>query len=225
MWRSCAALAAQFGVYRLEVEGPVFIGLVGGAGDAGIMGAESASAMLQAQTQSLRQIVRANSGARQQVAAGDKPVVSSMNGFSTAGFSVWAEIAGGQINADFGGDLDITNFLGQAGVEMALEGPFVFGVGLGGGTTSADATGLSLDGDAYFVQPYVAYIQGPLTAVASFVYTHTDYDDSTDTIDSGDRFGGSLTAGYDVPVMADTVATPFGYLAGGWERIRHLGRQ
>ncbi len=205
----------DFGVYRLEIEGPVLIAVL--SLDSGIAAVESGAALLEAQTQGLRQIVRANSGARQQVAAGSGGIVSSMNGFSTEGFSIWAEIGGGQINADFGNDLDITHFLGQAGVEMALSGPFSIGIGIGGGTTSADTAGTSLDGDAFFAQPYLAYNEGPVTAIASFVYTHTTYDDSNNVIDDGDRFGGSLSAGYDMPLTDDTVMTPFGYIAGGWE--------
>jgi hypothetical protein len=194
--------------------------IVGGGGnDAGIMATETGIVATKAQTENLRQIIRANSGARQVAATAEGARVMSMNGPSTQDFSVWARIGGGLLNADFGGELDLSHFIGQAGVEYAMDESIVLGMSVGGVLTNADTADESLDGDGLFVQPYAAYTDGPLTAIASFTYTRTDYDDSTDVIDDGDRFAGSLSVGYDVPLDDETMATPFGYLAGGVENL------
>lgn len=208
---------SSFGVYRLELEGPVFVGTV--QGDAGVMVSEFGPMVTAAQTQGLRQLVRANSNARQMAAAGSGGRAISMNGNSTSGFSVWAEIGGGQLDGDFGEEFDMTNFYGQAGVEAALSGGLSLGLGIGGALTNSDTLVNDLDGDALFVQPYLAYSDGALTAVASFVYTRTDYDDSTNTIDDSNRYAGSLSVGYGVPIGDGTTMTPFGYLSGGTEDL------
>jgi hypothetical protein len=96
-------------------------------------------------------------------------------------------------------------------------------MGVGGITSKAQTSTDKLDGDGVFLQPYVAYIKGPMTAVASFIYTHTNYDDSTDNIDSGDRYAGSLSLAYAMPVMDGVTAGPFGYLAGGTEKFDVAG--
>lgn len=202
----------ETGLFLLEIESP---GLAFSEQDSAIAAAEVSHLVTDAQAQGLRQIVRANSGARD--AADGGSMIMSSNGNSTSDFSVWAEIGGHQVNADFGQDLDLSSFHGQAGVEAGFGGGFSAGISVGGALTSAQIGAADLDGDALFVQPYVAYTDGPLTAVASFIYTYTDYDDSTDTIDRGDRFAGSLSVGYGVPVDEMTTATPFGFLAGGIE--------
>ncbi len=191
--------------------------------DGGIMATETAVAVTEAQFGDLRQVVRANAGARHAVAEGAGSMVMSQNGPSTADFSVWARIGGGFVNADFGDDLDISHFLGQAGIEAGVAPNFAVGVSIGGALTSAETADEDLDGDAIFVQPYVAFIDGGLTVIASVSYTYTDYDDSTDIIDSGDRYSGSLSVAYDVPIDEDTTATPFGFIAGGIEKLDAAG--
>lgn len=205
----------DYGIFRLEIDGPVFLGTL--AGDAGIMATEIAAMVTAAQTQGLRQIVRANSRARQ--AASGSSMVMSSNGLSTANFSVWAEIGGGRLNAEFGDNLEVSSFFGQAGVEVGLSDSFAVGMSVGGALTSAETSMAGLDGDALFVQPYLAFSADGLTAIASFVFTHTEYDDSTDNIDDGERFAGSLFLGYDVALDGQTMATPFGYVAGGVEQF------
>ena len=209
----------SFGIFRLEIDGPVFLGTLEEvlAGDAGIMATEIAAMVTAAQTQGLRQIVRANSRAR--LAASGGSMVMSSNGLSTANFSVWAEIGGGRLNAEFGDDLEVSSFFGQAGVEVGLSDSFAVGMSVGGALTSAETSMAGLDGDALFVQPYLAFSADGLTAIASFVFTHTEYDDSTDNIDDGERFAGSLFLGYDVALDGQTMATPFGYVAGGVEQF------
>ncbi len=197
--------------------------IIGTGDDSAIAATESAAAMTQAQVQDLRHVVRANHSARQEVAKGENTIAMSRNGPSTSDFSVWAKVGGGTVNADFGSSMDVTHFYGQAGVEFGLEGGFAVGVGVGGGTTSSEIGTENLDGEALFVQPYVAYISGPITAVASVAYTYTDYDDSTGVIDSGDRFTGSLTFAYDVPLDEQTSISPVGFLAGGWEHLDTSG--
>lgn len=209
----------DYGIFRLEIDGPVFLGAIeeDPVGDAGIMATEIAAMVTAAQTQGLRQIVRANSRARQ--AASGSSMVMSSNGLSTANFSVWAEIGGGRLNAEFGDDLEVSSFFGQAGVEVGLSDSFAVGMSVGGALTSAETSMAGLDGDALFVQPYLAFSADGLTAIASFVFTHTEYDDSTDNIDDGERFAGSLFLGYDVALDGETMATPFGYVAGGVEQF------
>ena len=209
----------SIGIFRLEIEGPVLVAVVemGAAGDAGIMATEVAAMLTAAQTQGLRNIVRANHGARQ--AAGGGSMVQTMNGLSTAEFSVWAEIGGGQFNGDFGANLDASYFFGRAGIEAALSQNLAVGLDFGGAHTSSEVGISSIDGDALFAQPYVAYTADGLTAIASFVYTHTNYDDSLNVIDDGNRYAGSLFVGYDVPIDADTLATPFGFVSGGVEQF------
>ena len=209
----------SFGIFRLEIDGPVFLGTLEEvlAGDAGIMATEIAAMVTAAQTQGLRQIVRANSRARQAASGGS--MVMSSNGLSTANFSVWAEIGGGRLNAEFGDDLEVSSFFGQAGVEVGLSDSFAVGMSVGGALTSAETSMAGLDGDALFVQPYLAFSADGLTAIVSFVFTHTEYDDSTDNIDDGERFAGSLFLGYDVALDGQTMATPFGYVAGGVEQF------
>ena len=167
----------------------------------------------------IREVFRANADARREAAAGTSSMVMSTGGPSTESFSVWARVGGGLVNADFGGDLDASHFFGQAGVEFAAFGPFSAGVGVGGATTSADIASEHLDGDAFFVQPYFGYSDGTLSAVASLIYTRTDYDDSTGLIESGDRFAGSLSVAYGVPLTDMTTASPFVFLAGGVENL------
>lgn len=209
----------DYGIFRLEIDGPVFLGTLEEvlAGDAGIMATEIAAMVTAAQTQGLRQIVRANSRARQ--AASGSSMVMSSNGLSTANFSVWAEIGGGRLNAGFGDDLEVSSFFGQAGVEVGLSDSFAVGMSVGGALTSAETSMADLDGDALFVQPYLAFSADGLTAIASFVFTHTEYDDQFDNIDDGERFAGSLFLGYDVALDGQTMATPFGYVAGGVEQF------
>lgn len=193
--------------------------IVGGGSDSGIMATEAGIALTEAQSEDLRHIVRANSGARMAAAEGGNVTVMSKNGPSSADFSLWARIAGGVVNADFGDDLDISHFLGQAGLEMGISPDLSAGVSIGGATTSSDAGGENLDGDSLFIQPYVAFVQDALTVVGSLSYTYTDYDDSTDVIDNGDRFAGTLSLAYDIPMDDVTTATPFSFLAYGVEKL------
>lgn len=204
----------ETGAFLLEIESP---GQLISEQDSAILATEISQAVTDSQAQGLRQIVRANAGARGAAGDGTGSMVMSSNGLSTSGFSVWAEVGGRQIDGDFGMDFDLSSFHGQAGVEAGVGSGFSLGIGVGGALTSAEAGIADLDGDALFAQPYVAFSDGQLTAVASFIYTYTDYDDSTDTIDQGDRFAGSLSVGYGVPVDDMTIATPFGFLAGGIE--------
>ena len=74
-----------------------------------------------------------------------------------------------------------------------------------------------LEGDALFVQPYLAYVDGGFTAVASASLTYTDYDDSTGNIDSGKRYSGSLSVAYAASEIAGATVSPFAYVAGGYE--------
>jgi hypothetical protein len=185
--------------------------------DGGIMATEGAIMLTRAQTEDLRQLVRANNKARDMADAGSTAM--SMNGLSTAKFSVWAKMSGGKIDAEFGEELDQWYYLGQAGVEAAVSDAIAVGVSLGGGVTETETSTDKLEGEALFVEPYIAYTNGPLTAVASFVYTRTNYDDSTDLIDDSDRYAGSLSVGYDMPFDDRTMLTPFGYIAGGIERL------
>ncbi len=89
----------------------------------------------------------------------------------------------------------------------------------GGARTSAETVLADLDGDALSVQPYLAISTPALTAIASFVLTHTEYDDSTDNITDGDRLAGSLFLGLHVALGGHTMATPFGYVSGGVEQF------
>ena len=197
--------------------------ILGGGNDGGIMATETAVAVTEAQFEDLRQVVRANAAARHAAAEGAGSMVMSQNGPSTTDFSVWSRIGGGFVNAEFGGDLDISHFLGQVGVEAGVAPKFAVGVSIGGALTSAETADEDLDGDAIFVQPYVAFIDDGLTVIASLSYTYTDYDDSTDIIDSSDRYSGSLSVAYDVPVDEDTTVTPFGFIAGGIEKLDAAG--
>jgi Autotransporter beta-domain len=207
----------QVGVFRLEIEGPVFVGLLGNAGDTEIMAVETAVAVVTAQTQGLRQILLANKAARDTAAAGASSMVMSPSGISTAEFSVWAEVAGSKLSGDFGDDLELSAFLGQAGVEAVLSNSLVAGVSVGGSLTDAETSTINVDGDAIFVQPYMAFIDGGLNAIASLAFTHTKYDDDTNTIDDSQRFSGSLFVSYDMAFDGETTFTPFGYVAGGIE--------
>ena len=208
----------QAGVFRLELEGPVFVGVLGG--DGGIAATEAGLAVTTAQTQGLRQILLANKEARNAAARNTNSLTSmTANGISTADVSVWAEVAGSQFNGDFGGDLDVSTFLGQAGVEFAVSPSLAAGVSIGGVRTDANATMVDLEGEGLFVQPYIAFADQGFTAIASLAFTYTDYDDDTDIIDSGERFSGSLFLGYGVPVSGDVVATPFAFGAGGFETL------
>ncbi len=208
---------SSFGTFDLEIEGPVVVVVVPVAsdGDAAIVAAEVASMVTAAQTRGLSQIVRANRAAR--IAVIDGNTVSSTRATSTEQFSVWAEIGGGRLDLDSGAGADVTNFYGQGGVEMALTDQIALGVGVGGVRTNANLGGSDLDGDGFFAQPYIAYTDGPLTAVGSIALTRTNYDDSLNVIDDGNRVAGSLYLGYDVPIEDMVVATPFGYVAGGVE--------
>jgi len=197
--------------------------IVGGGNDGGIMATETAVSVTEAQTQDLRQIVRANAGARHTASEGASSMIMSQNGPSTTDVSVWARIGGGYVSAEFGDDLDISHFLGQVGVEVGVAPKISAGVSIGGALSSAETADEDLDGDAFFVQPYVAFVDDGLTVIASVSYTYTDYDDSTDIIDSSDRYSGSLSVAYDVPLDEDTTATPFGYLAGGIEKLDAAG--
>ena len=199
------------------------------AGDAGIMATEIAAMVTAAQTQGLRQIIRANYRARQVASGGGTHSTShstshsmamSSNRFSTSNFSVWAEIGGAQLNAEFGNDLDGSLYFGQAGVEVGFAHDRVaVGMIFGGALSSAETSFADLDGDAVSVQPYLAFATGGATAIASFVLTHTEYDDSSETISDGDRLAGSLFLGLHVALGGHTVATPFGYVAGGVEQF------
>ncbi|MDH3668947.1 MAG: autotransporter outer membrane beta-barrel domain-containing protein [Paracoccaceae bacterium] len=207
----------SFGDFVLEVEIPqaIIVIPVASDGDAAIVAAEIASMVTAAQTRGLSQIVRANRAARISVIDGN--TVSSSRANSTEQFSVWAEIGGGHLELDSGAGADVSNFYGQGGVEMALTDQIAIGVGVGGVRTTADLGGSDLDGDGFFAQPYIAYTDGPLTAVGSIALTRTNYDDSLGVIDDGNRVAGSLYLGYDVPIEDMVVATPFGYVAGGVE--------
>jgi hypothetical protein len=192
--------------------------IIGGGSDSGIAATESAVALF-GDIGDLRQVFRSNSDARHQAAEGTSSMVMSSNGTSSENISVWARVGGGLVNADFGGDLDVSQFYGQAGVEFAVSGAFAAGLSVGGASTSGDTLDEHLDGDAFFIQPYVGYSDGNLRAIASFAYTCTDYDDSTNVIDSGNRYAGSLSVDYDVPLDDMTTATPFAFLAGGTEDL------
>lgn len=193
--------------------------IVGVSGsDSGIAATESAVALF-GDIGDLRQVFRSNSDARHQATEGASSMVMSSNGISNENFSVWARVGGRLVNAEFGEDLDISQFYGQAGVEYAVSGPFAAGVSVGGATTSGDTLGEHLDGDAFFIQPYVGYSDGNLSVIASFGYTYTNYDDSTNVIDSGNRFAGSLSVENDIPLDDITTATPFAFLAGGTEDL------
>lgn len=192
--------------------------IVGGGIDAGIMATEGAVA-LEPEISALREVIIANAKARKKAAEKDGGIVSSMNGNSDRNFSVWGRVGGGTMSADFGGHLEVSHFYSQVGVEMRLIDGLAAGISMGGGTISADTSTASLDGDLVFVRPYAAFLSGPLTVVGSIGYTYTNYDDSTDTINSGDRFSGALEGSYMVPISDGTNATPFGLLSIGTEKF------
>lgn len=197
-------------------------GVLMGGTDAGVMATESAVTMTDAQATDLRQIVRGNSADRAEASANGgsmSSMTASSPGLSASDFSVWARVGGGVLNAKFGGDLDIDHWLGQGGVEVAMTENVAFGIGVGGGQTWANTSSGSLDGDAFFMQPYVAYSSGAFTAIASFIYTCTNYNDSTDAIDSGDRYAATASLAYDVSVVENTTVTPIAFLAGGTEDL------
>jgi hypothetical protein len=199
--------------------------IIGGSfgNDGGIMATESAISVTEAQTGDLRQVARANASARHNASEGVSSMAMSQNGPSTADISAWARMGGGFVSADFNGHLDVSHFLGQAGIEVGVSSNFAVGVSVGGALSSAETKDEDLDGDAIFVQPYVAFTDDALTVIASLSYTHTDYDDSTDIINSGDRYSGSLSVAYDVPIDDETIATPFGFIAGGMEDLDVAG--
>lgn len=197
--------------------------------DDGYMAAETALASTKAQSEGMRQTVRANHAARQNAANhktatdGMSSMVATSNSVSTPRFSTWARMGGGVVNADFGGSLDVSHFAGQVGLEYGFTPTIAVGMGVGGITSKAQTSTDKLDGDGVFLQPYVAYVKGPMTAVASLIYTHTNYDDSTNNIDSGNRYAGSLSLAYAMPVMGGVTAGPFGYVAGGTEKFDVAG--
>lgn len=204
----------------LSVGGGIVVIPIGN--DGGIMATESA-VMATQQADNLRQVLRANSGARELAAKNAQSdaavTVMGMNGPSTGNMSVWARVGGGVIHADFGDDLRVSQATGQGGIEFAATDSLTAGLSIGGVRTAARTGGEDLDGDGLFVEPYVAFMDGGLSAIASFIYTYTDYKDTTGVIDSGNRFAGTLTVAYDVPVSDGTMVTPFGFVAGGIETL------
>lgn len=200
-----------------------------GESDGGVASSQSAAFMATAQNEGLRQIAAANrlaragqraraSGYRGERTSATREASRTGHGFSTETFSVWASIGGGAVNADFGGNLDTTHFVAQAGLEYEL-GDFALGLSLGGGRTTARTDITALDGESLFVQPYLTYAAGAFSGVASLAYTRTDYDDSAGAIDSGDRLSGSLGVAYDIELGDGTLLRPFGYAGGGWETL------
>ncbi|MGM0583610.1 MAG: nidogen-like domain-containing protein [Pseudomonadota bacterium] len=205
------------GRYIFFAEGGIII--IDTGSDLGALATESAISLTQAQSDDLWKLSRRNRAARAQVRRSEADSAMAGDGTSTGRFSVWARAGGAQMNADFGGDLDVSHFIAQAGLEYALSEELALGLSLGGARTDARTARDSLDGEAMFLSPYVSYGRGPLSAVGSLIYTYTDYDEEDDAVEHGHRFATTATVGYDVATRGSTTLTPFGYAAGGVERL------
>lgn len=205
------------GRYIFFAEGGIII--IDTGSDLGALATESAISLTRAQSDDLWKLSRRNRAARAEVRRSEADSSVGPDGTSTGRFSVWGRVGGGQMNGDFDGDLDVSHFIAQAGLEYALSEELAVGLSLGGARMDARTANDSLDGEALFLEPYVSFGRGPLSAVGSLIYTYTDYEEEDDAVEHGHRFAATATVGYDVAVRGSTTLTPFGYAAGGVESL------
>lgn len=119
-------------------------------------------------------------------------------GGGASGYSVWGRIGGFGLTGNFGPSVSGHDIALLAGIERMFGSSFLGGVAIGYNRAGLNIGALSVAGNFYTVQPYVAAkLAENWLATASLAYTYSDYSRVSNPLltasAAGDRFAGSLS--------------------------------
>ncbi|WP_170831435.1 autotransporter outer membrane beta-barrel domain-containing protein [Jannaschia faecimaris] len=153
--------------------------------------------------------------------AGD--TTASSRGTNPTGVNTWVEFTGFVTN---GNDLRQTATGFQLGGDMHVMSNLTLGLSIGHSEVNSDTTGFDLSGDLTFVQPYLAYVNGPMRAEASLIYGRGDFEQislgGTGTADST-VVAATLSGAYDLALSTGQTLSPMASLSYGEEESKGIG--
>lgn len=122
----------------------------------------------------------------------------------------WVEATGSYASDDVN-DRSLRTYGLQLGADVAIIPDLLLGMSLGATDITSGSAGTNVDGTLIFVQPYLAYRMGPISASASLMYGQGDFEQSGIGGDGeGDVTAYALTVqgGYDFAIQPGLVVTP-----------------
>lgn len=230
----------DFGTYTIEFDGATIL-VVGAGGDATteaeLLVGTLAFDVEEARFRSLPGMVRASldaRGARAFSAAAGDPVAGQGSaaqpveaGLLAGGFHLWAEVGGYRSEREASVSYTSSIFHTQVGIDVALDEGIVAGLAGGVGLVRAAGGGSDLEGEAYWIQPYLGFDVGFVRGAASVSAAYNSYGDYTVTGALGSASGHTLAANlflaHDIDAGYGLAASPFVEVGGGVERITDFG--
>ena len=150
--------------------------------------------------------------------------LNTSHGILGEGIHAWTDF--GYTVGRSANSLDSSLAYAQFGLDVSIDPDMVLGMAFGIGNLKSDATGASLDGTGYWIQPYAGFDFDFARGVVSVAVGYNDYDTFTAGTATGTAnslgAAGHLFVAHDV-VMGSLVVSPFGQFAGGNERIGDFG--
>lgn len=137
----------------------------------------------------------------------------------------WVELTGFYASDDTA-DVSLRGYGLQIGADTEIAPDLVVGLSLGASDIDASNAGTAIDGTVIYVQPYLAYSNGPWSGSASILYGQGDFEQSGV---GGDGTGDTtlaaidLTGGYDVALQPGLTVTPTVGLLYGVEEVEGTG--
>lgn len=142
----------------------------------------------------------------------------------TENLFLWAELTGFRADDDSTGR-DFSGAGLQIGGDVALNSNWLLGVSVGYDDISSSTGTTSIDGDLLFIQPYLAYRSGPISAELTLIYGEGDYD-QTDLGGTGtgetELAAITFSFGHDFAIAPGRLLTPTLELAYGEEEATGL---
>lgn len=137
----------------------------------------------------------------------------------------WAEITGFHASDD-ASDRSLRGYGLQIGADMALSPNMVLGLSIGASNTDTDVAGTLIDGTLIYLQPYLAYREGPWSAEATFLYGRGDFEQTGvggDGTGETELYAVTANGAYDVALSPGFVLSPTLGLVYGREEVTGTG--
>ncbi|WP_170831420.1 autotransporter outer membrane beta-barrel domain-containing protein [Jannaschia faecimaris] len=162
---------------------------------------------------------KANDG----LSTGTSTTTASSRGTDPTAINTWVKFTGFVVN---GNDLRQTATGFQLGGDMHVMSNLALGLSIGHSEVNSNAGGFDLSGDLTFIQPYLAYVNGPMRAEASLIYGRGDFEQvslgGTGTADTT-LVAATLSGAYDYVLAEGHTLSPMASLSYGKEESKGTG--
>ena len=148
---------------------------------------------------------------------------ASTRGTKSKGVNTWIEFTGFAVN---GNDLRQTATGFQLGGDVHVTPNLALGLSIGHDQINSDAGGFDLSGDLTFLQPYAAYVSGPMRTEASLIYGRGDFEQvslgGTGQADTT-LIAATVSGAYDMALSTGQTLSPMASLSYGEEESEGTG--